>query len=73
MPDLQLPHNPQLFTEPIVGQRLQIHDVCQAGRPFIGWAAWQPLPADLADGPRRATDGDDLTRLGDGGHARPRG
>ena len=62
--DLQLPDDRELLAEAVLVQRLQRHDVMGPRLRLVGGAAGKTLLPDVGDGPGRAADLDDLTRLG---------
>ena len=62
--DLQLPHHCQLIAQPILGQRLERHDVIGPRVRLIGWAAGESLLTDIRHRPGRAAHLDHLTLVG---------
>ena len=63
--DLQLPHHRQLIAKPILGQRLERHDVMGPRLRLVGRAAGKSLLPNIRNCPGRAAYLDDLTLVRD--------
>ena len=66
--DFEFPHDASCSPRRSFIQRLEVDDMVELGNRLVGRAPRKALGLDIGDGPRRATNLDDLTGFGKAGH-----